>query len=81
MQPMTREQIEAEVVEVLTTILRTEATPNASRVDTPQWDSLKHIEFMFALEEALNLQFSEAELSSLDSIEAIVDAVMRRHAA
>lgn len=77
---MTREQIEAEVVGVLTTILRTHAASTATRADTPQWDSLKHIEFMFALEEAFDLQFSEAELSVLDSVEAVVDAVMSRHA-
>lgn len=78
---MTRERIEAQVVEVLTTILRADAAPSTARADTPQWDSLKHIEFMFALEEALDVQFSEDELSSLASVGAIVDAVLNHHAA
>lgn len=46
-----------------------------------QWDSLKHMEIVFALEEQLGVEFSESEMPSLDSLEAIVEAVRRKREA
>jgi acyl carrier protein len=43
------------------------------RENTPEWNSLKHMEIMFSLEESFDFQFTEAELVSLSSISAIID--------
>ena len=47
----------------------------------PKWDSLKHIEIIFALEDEFGIQFNEECLVSLVSVRAIVAAVESCHAA
>lgn len=78
---MDSQQIEAVVLTVLSTVLKCPVHPNSTRKNTPQWDSLKHIEVIFAVEDELGLQFSEEELPSLDSVSHIVDRALARHAA
>jgi acyl carrier protein len=82
-QDMERNQIEQAVLGVLQTILRRElaAGTSVSRLNTPARDSLTHIEIMFALEDEFGIEFSEAELNSLDSVARIVDALKKSHAA
>jgi acyl carrier protein len=41
------------------------------------WDSLKHVELIFALEDEFDVQFSESMMQELVSLNAIV-AVIRR---
>jgi len=50
------------------------------RADIEQWDSLKHMEIIFALEDRYGVQFDESEFLSLDSPAAIALA-LRRHLA
>jgi acyl carrier protein len=78
---MQRDAIEAKVVYVLSAILRQSVDVSAGRDVLAHWDSLKHIEIMFALEDELGIQFSEAELADLDSVASIVDAAMGHYAA
>ena len=80
---MDRNQIEQTVLTVLTTVLKHPCHEGAdiTRQNTPNWDSLKHIEIMFALEDELGTEFSEAELAELNSVTKIVDAVLEKHAA
>ena len=47
----------------------------SSAVEEPAWDSLKHIEIMFALEDRCDVRFSQDELASLDRLSAIVERV------
>ena len=78
---MNRQQIEAVVLAVLGTVLKCEASFDTSRQNMPQWDSLKHIEIIFAVEDELGLQFSEEELAKLDSVTKIVNIALTRYAA
>lgn len=80
---MERVQIEQTVLTVLTAILKQpfRAGADITRQNTPSWDSLKHIEIMFALEDELGTEFSEDELATLDSVVKIVDALLNKHAA
>ncbi len=80
---MDRIQIEQTVLAVLTAILKRPFSDSTdiTRQSTANWDSLKHIEIMFALEDELGAEFSEEELVSLDSVAKIVDAVSAKHAA
>lgn len=80
---MDRIQIEQTVLAVLSTILKRPFSDSTdiTRQSTANWDSLKHIEIMFALEDELGTEFSEEELVSLDSVSKIVDAVSAKHAA
>jgi acyl carrier protein len=71
---MNRQQIKVVVLSVLSTVLKCEVNNEASRENLAQWDSLKHIEVIFAIEDELNLQFPEEMLPNLNSVESIVDA-------
>jgi acyl carrier protein len=48
---------------------------NPRRDGVAAWDSLKHVELIFAVEDAFDVSFDESEMESLDSEDAIVAAV------
>lgn len=78
---MNDDQIETVIVTTLARVLKCDVNHDASRETLPQWDSLKHIEVIFELEDRLGVQFSEGEMAELDSVEKIVSKVMARHEA
>jgi len=80
---MDRIQIEQTVLAVLRTMLKQQFDSSAdiTREHSPNWDSLKHIEIMFALEDELGVAFSEQELANLDGFQKIVEAVWQKNAA
>ena len=78
---MDRDEIEAVVLAVLAAVLKCEVDLNSSRHNTPQWDSLKHIEVIFAVEDELDLEFSEEEMASVESVARIVKLALALHAA
>ncbi len=65
--------------EVLAVALRRPISPgeNPTRQGEPGWDSLKHIELVLLLREQFGVRFSEAEITSLDSLDRIVLALER----
>lgn len=77
---MNRIQIEQTILAVLVTVLKQkfDSSSDITRKHVANWDSLKHIEIMFALEDELSVVFSEQELSDLDGFQKIVEAVWRR---
>lgn len=76
-----REQTEARVIKTLSRALKAKVDAASTRDNTPTWDSLRHIEVVFSLEDELGLEFSESELVELLGVQHIVDIVMRHHAA
>lgn len=76
---MRQEPIEANILSILENILKCEVSVDTSRENTPQWDSLKHIEVIFCLEEELAVEFSEIQLKQLDSVQQILKTV-KNHA-
>ncbi|MHB8544095.1 MAG: acyl carrier protein [Leptospirales bacterium] len=79
---MNRNEIEQVTRTVLSTILNRQFEPGLTitRENTPEWDSLKHIEIMFALEDELGVSFSEDELVELDTVNKMIDAVEAKYA-
>jgi acyl carrier protein len=79
---MQRSEITRTVVEVLGAVLKRalDASQDHQRGQIPGWDSLKHVEIIFAVEDALSVEFAEEELAGLDSVNRIVDAVVAKHA-
>jgi acyl carrier protein len=53
----------------------------AGRNDVPEWDSLKHMQLVFAVEEQFGLQFSEEEIPRLDSMARFAEFIEQRNAA
>ncbi len=54
---------------------------NPSRQTMLNWDSLKHVEILFSLEDHFEIRFDGEELASLDSVDKLVRAVEQRRAA
>ena len=73
---MTRSEVETAVRHALETVLRRPLSPgeDVRRADESAWDSLKHVELVFAIEETLDIQFDAEELGELDSCEKLVDS-------
>ena len=53
----------------------------ATRKDVPEWDSLKHMQLVFEVEEQFGLQFSEEEIPRLDSMGRFSELIEQRNAA
>jgi acyl carrier protein len=49
-----------------------------SAQDTSNWDSIRHLNLVMALEEAFGVSFTSDELGRLTSYHAIVDALGQR---
>jgi acyl carrier protein len=68
------DELERDVIALVARVLRLDAGrahETHSREGTPCWDSLKHVEIVFALEDRYGVRFDEAEFSMLDSTAAI----------
>jgi len=78
-----RKLLTENVYRVISKILKQEFSTDQKLIkdETGGWDSLKHIEIMFAIEEELDVQFSEHELAELDSAEKIIEIIQARHEA
>jgi acyl carrier protein len=79
---MTRSQIQAAVVELLSITVGRPIAPSESvtRDSEPSWDSLKHVELILMLEEQFAVQFSEKEMAALRSSGEIVQAIEEKNA-
>jgi acyl carrier protein len=78
---MNRHQIETIVLAVLAGILKCDVSLDSNRKTVEQWDSLKHIEIIFALEDELGMEFSEEEIAELNCVIRIVERVIANDAA
>jgi acyl carrier protein len=77
---MSKIEIQKNVLEIASTILGVGVGMETCRVNTPAWNSLKHMEIMFGIEEHFDVQFSESELTDLDSISKVVDLLGGKYA-
>ncbi|MBU1378788.1 MAG: acyl carrier protein [Alphaproteobacteria bacterium] len=61
------ERIDAEIAEILSLTLGrpVAAGENLTRADEPKWDSLKHLEIVFAVEGAYGVAFSPEEIAAV----------------
>jgi acyl carrier protein len=71
--------IHAEVLRVLRLVLGVDAFGGQFvRQTCPDWDSLKHVQIVFALEDAFGVAFSLEELADLNDSETIARYVAER---
>jgi acyl carrier protein len=77
---MTETNVQENVMQIFSTMLGAAVDMGTNRTNMPAWNSLKHMEIMFAIEEQFDIQFSELELSELDSLSEIVDALSGKYA-
>lgn len=76
---MTFEEIHGEVSAILATVLKKPPfAGETKREDIAEWDSLKHLEIIFSVEDAFSVEFGEEELAGLNSSRLIAEAVLSR---
>ena len=78
---MNQAEIESTLLEIFAVVLGHPVTPALKRAGETSWDSLKHIQLIFAVEEKFAVQFSEAEIPRMDSFEKFLEHLRRGHAA
>ncbi len=49
-----------------------------SRLDEPRWTSLKHVEFIIALEVAFGVRFDGADATDMTNIETVLERLRQR---
>ena len=75
--------LQLKVYDVLSGILgipREQLTLDSSRKTIEEWDSLKHMYVMLALEEEFQIEFTDGEIASLDRVSALVEALVAKTA-
>jgi acyl carrier protein len=74
---MNNQEIQEAVCEVLGVAFEQAkpVDPSLCREGHAAWDSLKHVEVIFALEDRFNVRFSEDEMQQLDSVGKITRRV------
>lgn len=55
-----------------------ELRPEMTADDIPAWDSVTHIQLVFAVEEAFGITLSMKDLEGLDDVGALKAAIVRR---
>lgn len=76
-------EIDTRVREILRLALKSDVPKegNYSRDNDPNWDSLKHVEIIFMLEDEFGVQFAEDGFASMNSVSEIVALLEAKHAA
>lgn len=75
---MNKEEINQRVRAVLANALKVDPgaiSETASQTDLSQWDSVRHMNVVLAVENDFDIQFDDAELPKLTSLPFIVAAV------
>jgi len=81
---MSAQQTDAELTERVATVFRQvfgkKAAFNADlkRTDLPLWTSMKHVEFIIALESTFGVRFDGADATDMISIPVILERLRRR---
>ena len=55
-----------------------EVSEDSSPQTLPKWDSLRHMKLILALEETLDIQFSDADISMMKDVRSIMERIAAR---
>ena len=55
-------------------------TPQTTAHDVEDWDSLRHIQLLVAVEKAFNIRFNTGEVANLANVGQMVDLIAKRTA-
>lgn len=68
------------IVSAMLNLPRDQLSRASSRDTTGQWDSLKHMHLVMALEEEFAIEFDDSEVSELASAGALLDSISAKQA-
>jgi acyl carrier protein len=77
---MQKSDLKSMVREILEIALKLDPTevPDINRQDIASWDSLKHVEIIFLLEDKFHIQFDEDEMATMNSLSKITERVEKQ---
>jgi len=77
---MSEQEIAARIELVFARVFgkRTRFSSEKSRLEEPQWTSLRHVEFLIGLEREFGVRFDGADATDMVSIPIIVDRVRKK---
>ena len=77
---MNSNETERGLQEVFSVVLGHPVGPDVARVNEPAWDSLKHMQLVFAVEEKFGVQFPEEAIPQLNSLASFAEHLRPHHA-
>lgn len=80
---MKADELDARVRDAISIALKrpVDESESIDRDTEPKWDSLKHVELLFSLEDIFSIKFDEKELAELNNIEALVESIEKHREA
>jgi len=72
---MKKIEIETRVLSVLKTILGVDLNSKSLIEEIDEWDSLKHIDVIFSLEDEFDIRFEEDIINDIVGIVSLVDSI------
>ena len=63
--------LELEIAQMVSEITGETVGVEATRESVPSWDSLRHVEVIFAFEEAYGITLEEAEMADLKTVKSL----------
>jgi acyl carrier protein len=75
-----RHLVEERIREIMALVFERPVAPGetVSFGTEPAWDSLRHVELIFSIEDEFEIRFEEPELAELTSLHALTQAVSQR---
>ncbi len=70
-----REEKFYRVLAAMLKVPRGAISANASRETVAEWDSLRHMHLMLALEEEFGIEFDDGELADLSTVQTLLGAI------
>ena len=64
--------IENKVIKVISKVLKIAVNKDTTRKNCSKWDSLKHIEIIFSIEDEFEIEFTEEEMAETDSVSSFI---------
>jgi len=80
---VTADELDTRVREAMSKVLKRPVNGSEfiDRDTEPKWDSLKHVELLFSLEDVFSIKFDEKELAELNNIDALVESIEKHREA
>jgi acyl carrier protein len=71
------DSIKKNLILIMQELLNTNITEedNLKRKDTSSWDSLKHLELIFSIEEEFDVRFTAEEVAKMNDLNTIVQMI------
>jgi len=75
--------VDTTLAEILSAVLKRPLAPGETvrRTDEPTWDSLRHLEIIFAIEAAFGVSFSPEEIAAANDLSALRSKALGHDAA